>query len=45
MSDVPATSGSGQPLDDHRHALAAAHAHRLQAERLVVELQALSSVW
>src|SRR5215470_4705494 len=33
--------GSGKPLDHHGHALAAAHAHRLQAERLVVELEAV----
>src|SRR5262245_31640746 len=32
---------SGQPLDHHGHALPAAHAHRLQAERLVVELEAV----
>src|SRR5690606_35598403 len=30
---------SAQALDDHRHALAAADAHRLQGELLVVELQ------
>jgi hypothetical protein len=30
---------SGKALQDHRHALAAAHAHRLQAELLVVVLE------
>src|SRR5258708_8052975 len=35
------TRWSGEPLEDHRHALAAAHAHCLQTEALVVELQAV----
>lgn len=30
---------SGQPLDDHGHALAARNAHRLQTELLVMPLQ------
>ena len=30
-----------EPLEEHRHALAAAHAHGLQSDRLVVELQAV----
>ena len=32
---------SAEPLEDHRHALAAAHAHGLQAQGRVVELQAV----
>src|ERR1017187_126919 len=34
-------TGSGQPLEDHRHALATANAHGLQAEGIVVEPQAV----
>src|SRR6476661_4582270 len=34
-------TGSGQALDDHGHALAAADAHRLDAERLVRLLEAV----
>ena len=33
-----------EPLDDHRHALAAADAHRLEAEALVLVSSPLMSV-
>src|SRR5438105_10815211 len=35
----PACSCLGEPLDDHGHALAAADAHRLEADRLVEGLE------
>src|SRR5438445_2072995 len=38
---LPATKCSAKPLEDHRHALTAAHAHGLEPEGRVVELQAV----
>ena len=38
---TPATCRSAQALDDHGHALAAADAHRLEAEGLVGVLEAV----